>query len=150
LLPLGDGLARLIGSGDALTRRRAAARSSRQRRSARATATCGKTENRPECRAKASAHTVKALREGEAVGDDVLRRLASAAEELRWETVRAKSEQEDWVTMATELAKRLGGRNRLAAALGVSGPYLGRVLRGMKPMTTEIREKLNSLIGLRE
>ena len=36
----------------------------------------------------------------------------------------------------------MGGRNKLAAALGVSGPYLGRVLGRKKPMTPELIEKL--------
>ena len=31
------------------------------------------------------------------------------------------------------LRDRVGGRNKLAELLGVSGPYLGRVLRGEKP-----------------
>ena len=32
----------------------------------------------------------------------------------------------------------MGGRNKLAAALGVDGPYLGRVVGEKKPMTAEI------------
>ena len=36
----------------------------------------------------------------------------------------------------------MGGRNKLAAALGVSGPYLGRVLGEKKPMTAELIERL--------
>jgi hypothetical protein len=43
---------------------------------------------------------------------------------------------------ARSLAKQLGGRKKLAAALSVSGPYLGRVLRGVKPMTVKLVEKL--------
>ena len=35
-----------------------------------------------------------------------------------------------------------GGRNKLAAAIGVSGPYLGRVLSGKKPMTEELIERM--------
>jgi hypothetical protein len=33
-------------------------------------------------------------------------------------------------------------RNKLAKLLGVTGPYLGRVLRGEKPMTEELAAKL--------
>jgi plasmid maintenance system antidote protein VapI len=38
-----------------------------------------------------------------------------------------------------------GGRNKLAELLGVSGPYLGRVLGGKKPMTAEMIERLKVL-----
>ena len=40
------------------------------------------------------------------------------------------------------LGEKVGGRNRLAKLLGVTGPYLGRVLRGEKPMTEELAERL--------
>jgi DNA-binding transcriptional regulator YdaS (Cro superfamily) len=36
------------------------------------------------------------------------------------------------------LKDMVGGRNKLAKMLGVSGPYLGRVLSGEKPMTEEL------------
>jgi hypothetical protein len=39
--------------------------------------------------------------------------------------------------------KGLGGRNKLADQLGVSRPYIGRVLKGEKPMTEELVEKFN-------
>jgi plasmid maintenance system antidote protein VapI len=34
------------------------------------------------------------------------------------------------------------GRNKLATLLGVTGPYLGRVLSGEKPMTAEMIGRL--------
>ena len=40
------------------------------------------------------------------------------------------------------LRDEVGGRNKLARLLGVTGPYLGRVLRGEKPMTEELAERL--------
>ena len=43
----------------------------------------------------------------------------------------------------------MGGRNKLAAALGVSGPYLGRVLGGKKPMTAEMIERLKATAQMR-
>jgi hypothetical protein len=45
----------------------------------------------------------------------------------------------------------VGGRNKLAKLLCVSAPYLGGVLRGEKPMTEELAEKVAqaaSLVGL--
>ena len=93
-------------------------------------------------RAKVSPHTMKAFRDGKHVGDDVLHKLAIAVEGLSKEAVRTKSDAEHWLEVARATARQLGGRNKLAAALGVSGPYLGRVLRGEKPMTVEIIERL--------
>jgi transcriptional regulator with XRE-family HTH domain len=40
------------------------------------------------------------------------------------------------------LKEKIGGRNNLADLLGVSRPYIGRVLKGEKPMTEELVEKL--------
>lgn len=60
--------------------------------------------------------------------EDLWKEIIRAAE--RSEASHVHAEAEDWLVVARELAKKLGGRNKLAAALGVSGPYLGRVLRG--------------------
>jgi hypothetical protein len=51
-------------------------------------------------RASVSPHTLKALREGKAVEDDVLKRLAAAVEDLRPETAEAKTVAEDWLEVA--------------------------------------------------
>ena len=40
---------------------------------------------------------------------------------------------------------KLGGRNKLATALGVDGSYLGRVVGEKKPMTKDMIERLKSL-----
>ena len=40
------------------------------------------------------------------------------------------------------LKDKVGGRNKLAKLLGVTGPYVGRVLSGEKPMTEELIERL--------
>jgi len=96
-------------------------------------------------RAKVSPHTLQRLRTGKRVGDDVLHRLASAAEQLRLEHGPALAEREEWLRIAGELMIEKGGRNKLASLLGVSGPYLGRVLSGKKPMTTELIDKLRTI-----
>jgi DNA-binding transcriptional regulator YdaS (Cro superfamily) len=43
------------------------------------------------------------------------------------------------------LKDKVGGRNKLAKLLGVTGPYVGRVLSGEKPMTEGIISKLSRL-----
>jgi hypothetical protein len=98
-------------------------------------------------RAKVSPHTLKSLRDGGAVGDDVLQKLATAVEEFRLEAAEAALNEAYWVGVLRALAKKIGGRNKLAALLGVSGPYLGRVLRGVKPITGELIERLKILRG---
>ena len=95
-------------------------------------------------RAKVSPHSLKRLRAGKRVGDDLLHRLAAAAERLRLEHGPALAEREKWLRIARELMIEIGGRNKLAAALGVSGPYLGRVLSGKKPMTAELIARLRA------
>jgi hypothetical protein len=106
---------------------------------------CGISDRTLLDRAKVSPHTIKVLRSGKVVGNDVLQRLASAVEELSREATQIESEAEHWLGVARELAKELGGRNRLAEALGVTGPYLGRVLRGIKPISSELTQKLQKL-----
>jgi hypothetical protein len=93
-------------------------------------------------RAKVSPHTMKALRSGKRMGDDVMQRLAAAVEELRREATQIQSDGEHWLGVARGLVKEFGGRNKLAAALGISGPYLGRVLRAVKPMTLDLIQRL--------
>jgi hypothetical protein len=95
-------------------------------------------------RAKVSPHSLKRLRAGKRVGDDLLHRLASAAERLRLERGPALTEREKWLQIARELMMKMGGRNKLAFALDVSGPYLGRVLGGKRPMTAELIERFNA------
>lgn len=97
-------------------------------------------------RAKVSPRSLKRLRAGKRVGDDLLHRLANAAERLRLERGPVLREREEWLRIAKDLTIEKGGRNQLAAALGVSGPYLGRVLGGKKPMTGEVIERLRCLV----
>ena len=49
--------------------------------------------------------------------------------------------KEKALTGLRRLREKVGGRNKLAKLLGVSGPYLGRVLRGEKPMTGQMIER---------
>jgi hypothetical protein len=95
----------------------------------------------PFDRAKVSTHTLNALRDGDVVSDDVLQKLVTAVEELRRE---ATGSDADYWLGALALANDVGGRNKMAVLLGVSGPYLGCVLREVKPMTEELISRLKS------
>ena len=55
-------------------------------------------------------------------------------------------EKEDWRAKLRELCDQAGGRNKLARLLGVTGPYLGRVLRGAKPMTDEMVKRIREVL----
>jgi hypothetical protein len=95
-------------------------------------------------RAKVSSRSLKRLRAGKRVGDDLLHRLATAAERLRLEHGPARAEREKWLQIARELMIKMGGRNKLARLLSVSGPYLGRVLSAKKPMTAQLIERIKA------
>jgi transcriptional regulator with XRE-family HTH domain len=98
-------------------------------------------------RARVSPHTLRGLHAGKHLSDDSLQRLARAAEELRQEAGLAAVEKEGWLEKLRELSAQVGGRNRLAKLLGVSGPYLGRVLRAEKPMTAEMVGRLREVLA---
>ena len=93
-------------------------------------------------RAGVSHHTLADLRAGRRVAPKSLLKLARAAEELRIEAAPVADEHGRWRQIGEELRDRAGGRNRLAAVLGISAPYLGRVLSGEKPMTVEMVDRL--------
>ena len=92
--------------------------------------------------ARVSHHTLADLRAGRRVASKSLLKLARAAEELRIEVAPIADELERWRQIAGQLRDRAGGRNKLAAILDVSAPYLGRVLKGEKPMTPEMIDRL--------
>jgi transcriptional regulator with XRE-family HTH domain len=71
--------------------------------------------------------------------------LVCAAEALRQEADPIAAENERWLQKARELRDQVGGRNKLAKLLGVTGPYLGRVLRGENPITAKLIERLNGI-----
>jgi transcriptional regulator with XRE-family HTH domain len=92
--------------------------------------------------AKVSHHTLAGLREGKRVADASLMKLFRAAEALRQEADPIGAAKEKALTELRRLKEKVGGRNKLAKLLGVTGPYLGRVLCGEKPMTEELAERL--------
>lgn len=102
----------------------------------------GISDARLVARARVSHHTLADLRANRRVTQQSLRRIAHAIEELRHEAEAVAHVNEDWLGYARRLRDEVGGRNKLAKFLGVSAPYLGRVLKGEKPMTAEVVARL--------
>ena len=94
--------------------------------------------------AKVSHHTLAGLKEGKRIADASLMKLFRAAEALRQEADPVAAAMDKALKDLRRLKEKVGGRNKLAELLGVSGPYIGRVLSGEKPMTEEIIERLKS------
>jgi hypothetical protein len=93
--------------------------------------------------AKVSHHTLTGLREGKRIADASLMKLFRAAEALRQEADPAAAAMDKALTDLRRLGDKVGGRNKLAKLLGVSGPYIGRVLSGEKPMTEELAQRID-------
>jgi hypothetical protein len=95
--------------------------------------------------AKVSHHTLVLLREGKRIADESLMKLFRAAEALRQEADPIAAAMDKALEELRRLRDEVGGRNKLAKLVGVSGPYLGRILRGEKPMTEELVERLDQI-----
>jgi hypothetical protein len=52
---------------------------------------------------------------------------------------------ERWLQKLREFLSLVGSQNKLAKMLGVSRPYLGRVLSGEKPITVKMIERLGAI-----
>ena len=105
-----------------------------------------KLTNRALCaRAGVSASTLGKLRKGVRISDKSLFRLVQAAEQLHQETEPVEAENARWLRKARDFFSLVGSQNKLAKLLGVSRPYLGRVLRGEKPITAGMIERLRGI-----
>jgi transcriptional regulator with XRE-family HTH domain len=93
-------------------------------------------------RAGVSAHTLRKLRKGGQVLDKSLFALVRAAGQLRHETEPVAAVNARWLQKLREFLSLVGSRSKLAKLLGVSRPYLGRVLKGEKPITAGMIEKI--------
>ena len=91
--------------------------------------------------AKVSHHTLAGLRDGKRIADSSLMKLFRAAEALRQEADPVAAAMDKALKDLRRLLDKVGGRNKLAKLLGVTGPYIGRVLKGEKPMTEELASK---------
>ena len=92
--------------------------------------------------AKVSHHTLAGLKEGQRIADASLMKLFTAAEALRQEADPIAAAMDTALKDLRRLKEKVGGRNKLAKVLGVTGPYIGRVLKREKPMTEELAERL--------
>jgi len=69
-------------------------------------------------------------------------KLFRAAEALRQEADPVAAAMDKALGDLRRLKEKVGGRNKLANLMGVTGPYLGRVLSGEKPITEEVVRKM--------
>ena len=95
--------------------------------------------------AKVHHHTLAGLREGKRIADASLMKLFRAAEALRQEADPVAAKMDKALHDLHRFKEKVGGRNKLAKLLGVSGPYIGRVLSGEKPMTEELIARLKAV-----
>jgi transcriptional regulator with XRE-family HTH domain len=97
---------------------------------------------RREPRRPLSAHTLRKLRKGGPISDKSLSQLVRAAEQLRHETEPVAAVNAGWLQKLREFLALVGSQSKLSKLLGISRPYLGRVLRGEKPITAQLIERL--------
>jgi hypothetical protein len=71
-------------------------------------------------------------------------KLFRAAEALRQVADPVVAAMDKALKDLRRLKEKVGGRNKLAKLLAVTGPYIGRALSGEKPMTEELVYLLNS------
>jgi hypothetical protein len=95
--------------------------------------------------AKVSHHTLAGLRDGNRIADSSLMKLFRAAEAVRQEADPIAAAMDTALKDLRRLKEVVGGRNKLAKMLGKTGQYIGRVLKGEKPMTEELAKKLIAL-----
>jgi Helix-turn-helix len=79
---------------------------------------------------------------GAQLSDKSLFRLVRAAEQLSHESEPVAAVNARWLQKLREFLALVGSQNKLAKLLGVTRPYLGRVLRGEKPITAGMIERL--------
>jgi hypothetical protein len=79
------------------------------------------------------------------ISDKSLFQLVRATEQLRQETESVAAVSERWLQKLREFLALAGSQNKLAKSLGISRPYLGRVLNGEKPITAGMIERLKGI-----
>ncbi len=99
--------------------------------------------------ANVSHHTLAGLKEGKRIADASLMKLFRAVEVLRQEADPIAAASDKALGELRRLKEKVGGRNKLAKLIGFTGPYIGRVLSGEKPMTEELVERLKTLLAER-
>ena len=93
-------------------------------------------------RARIGRASMVAFRRRGRVALQTLLNLATAAEALRREAQAARSEGDEAMASLRRLAEDAGSIAKAALRLGLTRQYVGRVLRGEKPMTDELAARL--------
>jgi len=99
-----------------------------------------------QSRAKISHHTLARLRHSGGKTGDALR-VVRAAEAFRKEEINQQVADSALLQFANSLAVQLGGPARLAARLGMTRQYVGRVLKAERPISDSFRIEVSRLIG---
>jgi len=100
-------------------------------------------------RARVSHHTIAALRNGGRVSKRSMFALLRALEDQRHERTAEADDQRRWLEVAKRLRDEFGSGNRLADELGLSRPYVHRVLNGRKAISLSLIKALRRLDGVR-
>lgn len=98
--------------------------------------------------ARVSHHTLTALRGGGYVAMRSMLAIMSAVEGVRHEQTAAAGDQQRWLEVAKQRRDELGSGNKLADLLGVSRPYMHRVLNGRKQLTDGMITRLRRDIDI--
>jgi transcriptional regulator with XRE-family HTH domain len=96
-------------------------------------------------RAGVSAHTLRNLRKGVPISDKSLFQLVRATEQLHHETEPVAAVNAGWLQKPREVLTLARSQNKLAKLMGVSRPYLGRVLSEEKPITAAMIERIRAI-----
>jgi hypothetical protein len=98
----------------------------------------GISDRQITAQARVSHHTLAKLRKG--IGQPLrsVFSIMGALEGIRQEQMAAAGDQQRWLEVAKRRRDELGSGNKLADQFGVSRPYMHRVLRGEKAMTSEM------------
>jgi len=95
--------------------------------------------------ARVSHHTLTALRTGRRITMRSMFAVVCALEGIRQQQMAVGGEQRRWLEVARRRRDELGSGNKLADLLGVSRPYMHRVLRGEKAMTSEMIARMRKI-----
>ncbi|WP_339931301.1 hypothetical protein [uncultured Brevundimonas sp.] len=98
----------------------------------------GISDRQLTAQARVSHHTLTALRAGGRVTMRSMFAVMCALEGIRQKQMAAAGEQQKWLEIGRRLRDELGSGNKLADLLGVSRPYMHRVLNGRKPLSERL------------
>ena len=89
--------------------------------------------------AKVSHHTLAGLKEGKRIAEASLMKLFRAAEALRQEADPVAAAMDKALRDSRRLKEGLGGRNKLAKLLGLTGSYVGAANEPQRPWNRLVR-----------